>query len=187
MSEQKRPDTVAELRRIHAMITQALDGALERSQHFAQAGFPDERTRHALVDYVGCFGKMLHDHHLGEDEFVFPYFQERLLDVPFDVLTAHHQEMESLLEDIQAACDTLAGNGHGTEASQALLGALTRLSALWHPHIQLEEAQFTRQALDALWDEQEEAQFGKAVSEYMQQLVDPKEMQECQAILSGAG
>jgi hemerythrin-like domain-containing protein len=130
---------------------------------------------------------MLHDHHLGEDEFVFPYFQERLLDAPFDVLIAHHHEMESLLEDIQAACDTLAGNGQGAEASQALHGVLTRLSALWQPHIQLEEAQLTREALDTLWDAQEEAQFGKAISEYMQQLVDPLEMQECQAILSGAG
>jgi len=187
MSEEKRMDAAAEVRRIHAMITQALDGALEKSQHFAQAGFPDAQTRQALAAYMGCFGGMLHGHHLSEDEFVFPYFEERMPDAPFDVLVTHHREMASLLEDIQAARDTLTGQDQGNEASQALHDALTHLSELWHPHIQLEEAQFTREALDALWDAQEEARFGKAIAEYMRQHTDLEEMQRCQVILSRAG
>ena len=40
MSEGKRADAAAEVRHIPATITQALDGALEQRQHFAQAGFP---------------------------------------------------------------------------------------------------------------------------------------------------
>ena len=85
MSEDKRPDAVAELRRIHAMITQALDGALERSQHFARAGFPDAETQQALVGYMGCFGGMLHAHHVSEDEFVFPYLRDQMPDRPLAV------------------------------------------------------------------------------------------------------
>jgi hypothetical protein len=95
MSEQSRPDAVAELRRIHAMITQALDGALEQSQHFARAGFPDAQAQEALAGYMRCLWGMLHRHHLSEDEFVFPYMRELTLDAPFDVLVAQHREVTS--------------------------------------------------------------------------------------------
>ena len=187
MSEQKKPDAAAELRRIHGMITQALDGALERSEHFAQAGFPDARTRQALVGYVGCFGGMLHAHHVSEDEFVFPYIRDWMPDAPFDDLVAEHREMEPLLGDLRSACGALAGDGDGKGASQALHGTLAGLSALWHPHITLEEAQFTRKGLDAMWSAQDEATFGQAIGEYMQQHTDPEQMEQCRAILYGAG
>jgi len=186
MSEQEKPDAAAEIRRIHAMITQALDESLERSEHFAQAGFPDAETRQALVGYVGCFGGMLHAHHLSEDEFVFPYFRERMSDAPFDDLMAQHRKMEPLLKDIQAACGTLSGDGEGSEATWALYSTLDRLSVLWYPHIELEEVQFTREGLDVLWNAQEEAQFVKGIEKYMQQHVNPEEMQRCEAILYGA-
>ena len=97
MSEQEKPDAAAEIRRIHAMITQALDESLEQSEHFAQAGFPDAETRQVLVGYVGCFGGMLHAHHVSEDEFVFPYLWDQMPDAPLDTLIAQHQEMEPLL------------------------------------------------------------------------------------------
>jgi hemerythrin-like domain-containing protein len=183
MSEKKRPDAAAELVQIHGMITQALNGALDRTQHFAQAGFPDAETQQALVSYMGCFGGLLHAHHVSEDEFVFPYIRSAWPDGPIDTLIAQHQEMEPLLADIRATCGTLSGNGHGSEASQALHDTLTRLSALWHPHIELEEAQFSREALDTRWDIQQEAKFGKALGEYLRQHTDPEMMQQCQAIL----
>jgi hypothetical protein len=130
---------------------------------------------------------MLHAHHLSEDEFVFPYFRERMPDAPFDDLVAQHRKMEPLLRDIRAACDTLSEEGEGIEATWALHRTLDRLSVLWHPHIALEEAQFTREGLDALWDVHEEAQFGKVFGEYMQQHTDLEQMEQCQALLFGAG
>ena len=187
MSENTRPDTIAELRHIHGAVTRALEGALAQSQRFAQAGIPDAETRQALVDYIRCFATMLHDHHLGEDEFVFPYFEDRMPGAPFGALVAQHVEMQSLLDEIQATCDLLAQDGEGTEATQALHDALSRLSVLWHPHIRFEEAQFEPQAMVAVWDAQEAAQFGQEVSAYMQQIIDPEEMRACQAILSAAG
>ena len=187
MSEGKRPDAAAELVRIHTMITQALDGAIERTQHFARAGFPDAETQQALVGYMGCFGGMLHAHHVAEDEFVFPYLRGAWPDGPINTLIAQHREMEPLLADTRATCDKLIGNGHGAEASRELHDILTRLSALWHPHIQLEEAQFSRETLDALWDAQQEAEFGAKLGQYLAQHTDPEQMQQCQAILFAAG
>ena len=185
MSETQKPDAAASLVQIHAMITQALDGALDRTQHFSQTGFPDTETQQALVGYLGCFGGMLHAHHLSEDEFVFPYVRDQMPDGPFDTLIAQHQEMEPLLAEVRATCEKLAGNGQAAEASQALHGTLARLSALWHPHIQIEEAQFSREELDALWDTEQEAQFGKALGEYLAQHTDPEMMQQCQTVLFG--
>ena len=187
MSTEQRPDAAAQLVGIHAMITQALNGAIERSEYFAQTGFHDAETQQALVGYMGCFGGMLHAHHLSEDEFVFPYVRDQMPDGPFDTLIAQHQEMEPLLAEVRATCGTLAQNGQGAEASQALHGTLTRLAALWHPHIQIEERQFSREALDALWDAEQEAKFGRALGEYVAQHTDPEMMQACQAILFSAG
>jgi hypothetical protein len=107
--------------------------------------------------------------------------------VPFEVLVAHHREMDPLLGEIQAACEALAGDGTGSEASQALHGALTRVSALWHPHVRLEEDQFTCEALDAALDEGQEAQFGQELAAYMSEHVDMEAIQRCQVILFGEG
>ena len=188
MSEGQRPDTAADLRRIHAMITHALEGARAQSQAAAEAGLADPGERQALAEYLGCFATLLHDHHLSEDDVAFPYFRDRLPDAPFGALEAQHVEMQALLEELEAACDVIARNGQGREAAQALHDTLGRLAALWHPHIALEEAQFTPETLDgAGWGTQDAAQFAAAIGAYMQQLIDPQEMQRCQAILAGAG
>ena len=169
------------------MITHALEGARAQLQDAAEGGLADPGEREALVEYLGCFATLLHDHHLSEEDFAFPYFRERLPDAPFGLLEAQHVEMKGLLDEIEAACAVLAQNGEGQAAAQALHDTLGRLAALWHPHIRLEEAQFTPEALGAGWGAQDAARFGAAVGAYMQRLIDPEEMQHCQAILAGAG
>jgi hemerythrin superfamily protein len=181
----KKQDPAADVRRIHSTISSALEDALVHSQRFAQAGFRDVKDRQALVNYMRCFAQMLREHHRSEEEYVFPYIQEHVPDAPFDVLVAHHVEMRSLLDEIQNACGVLSASECGPETAQSLHDTLSHLSVLWHPHIALEEAQFAETMVTA-WDKKEVAEFTRNVSEYMEQLIDPEELQACQAILTAA-
>jgi hypothetical protein len=86
---------------------------------------------------------------------------------------------------VLAPCDRLTGVGPGSVGSRALHDALARLSELSRPYIQLQETQFTREALDAVWGAERKVQFGKAIAEHVQQHIDPEEMQSGRAILLG--
>lgn len=97
MSRSSSPSVVAELVRIHLVITRGLKVASENSQSFAQRGYPDASTREGFVSYVRSLASSLHAHHLTEDDLAFPYFREKMPDAPFDLLSAHHRQMVPFL------------------------------------------------------------------------------------------
>lgn len=73
MPDLYKPNVGADLARIHAMITRALDVSIEHSLSFVRHGYPNASTHEEFVSYVQSLASVLHSHHLTEDEAVFPY------------------------------------------------------------------------------------------------------------------
>ena len=142
MSQLNPPNIAADLIRIHSVVTRGLSVSLERGQTFAGDGFPDASTREGFVDYVQSLVSVLHAHHLGEDELAFPYLRDLLPGAPFDLLSEQHQQMVPILDEITAANEAVAAEPEG-QSVNALNRALTQVDELWHPHIQIEEEEFT--------------------------------------------
>lgn len=140
MTNPELPNVAADLVRIHGVITRGLQVALEGSKTLYRAGYPDDSTRDGYVDYVRTLVSVTHGHHLTEDDVAFPYFRELLPGAPWDALTEQHGEMQALLDQIEAAVDALLADLEDRGGLLALLAALVRLSELWRPHIQTEEA-----------------------------------------------
>jgi hemerythrin-like domain-containing protein len=142
VSQPNQPNIAADLIRIHSVVTRGLSVSLERGQTFARDGFPDASTREGFVSYVQSLVSVLHAHHLGEDELAFPYLRDLLPGAPFDLLSEQHQQMVPILDEITAANEAVAAEPEGQSVS-ALNRTLTQVDELWHPHIQIEEEEFT--------------------------------------------
>jgi hemerythrin-like domain-containing protein len=173
MSELNKPNVGADLARIHRVITRGLNVSIERSQSFAQEGYPDEAAREGFVSYVRAFVSVLHSHHLTEDDVAFPYFRAIMPDVPYDSLTAEHQKMVVVLDEIEAAIGEVAADEQVGESLNDLNRALTKIAELWHPHIQKEEAHLRPEEVGVLIDLEEQIRLAKVFAEHSQEHSGP--------------
>jgi hypothetical protein len=86
--------------------------------------------------YVTALLSFVSAHHLTEDEVAFPYFEDRLPEMPFDRLEEEHEEIERMLEQAQGRVE---GLDEEPEALRDLEAQLREIRELWHPHIGIEE------------------------------------------------
>jgi hemerythrin-like domain-containing protein len=163
------PNVGADMLRIHSVITRGLSVSIERSAGFAQDGYPDAATQEGFVLYVQTLVSVLSAHHLSEDEVAFPYLRPKLPDVSFDELMADHRVMEEILEELKVIAEAVGAEAQPGDSLNDLNRTVTRLSDLWHPHIQKEERFYDVEKMAALMDVDEHARLEKALSEYSQQ------------------
>jgi hypothetical protein len=145
MVEQRGPNIAEDLRRIHMIITRGLDVSIEHAASFAREGLPEGQMGAGYGHYETALLSFLSAHHLAEDDIAFPYFEDRLPEVPFGQLEEEHERIEELLGQAKEELDRLED-----EPEQALegLGAVLRqVRKLWHPHITTEEDHFGVQRL----------------------------------------
>jgi hypothetical protein len=144
-----------EFERVHSVITFALETSIEHSEQYAQLGYPDRSTRKGFAWYVQCLSALLHAHHTTEDDLVFPYFWEKMPELPVERLIAEHQQMDPLLDEIEAALSGLAGKSVSSQNLTELHQALESMLVLWQMHIKTEEQYLTRERIDAVLDRAE--------------------------------
>jgi len=173
MSETVQPNIGADAIRIHRIITRGLKVGMERSQAFAQEGYPDAATQGGFASYVQSLASVLHGHHLTEDDLIFPYLRGQLPEAPYDLLSAQHREMEPLLEEVQATLEAVAADAQPGAALDDLNRTLNKIAEIWHPHIQIEEEHFGVGALAALIEVDEHVRLGKLSAQYGQEHAGP--------------
>jgi hemerythrin-like domain-containing protein len=169
MTEQQRPIT-ASLLTFHKVITRGLAVGIENARTFAQQGFPGDALREGYLTYVEALGIIVTGHHLSEDEVVFPYYRDKLPDVPFDRLSSQHQEMEPALVQIVSAVARIKA-GQDTALAD-LEAALVAIQAIWQPHIRVEEDHLVGRA-DDLLPVEERFRFAGELTQYGQAHTQP--------------
>jgi hypothetical protein len=165
MSEKPMPNIGADLQRIHRVVTRGLAVAQENCLAFAASGFPDDTTREGFWKYCLGLEAIAHGHHAAEDELFFPYLRERLPETDFDVLVADHQQMHAILEEMLSARE--AGS------LDALDAALSKMTALWHPHIEQEETQFSIEIAAEVMTVEEHIEMAQKAAAFSQQHTQP--------------
>jgi hemerythrin-like domain-containing protein len=173
MSETYRPNVARSLLRIHMAITRALDVVIDRSRSFAEQGFADSSLQAGFVSYVNSLASFLNAHHLSEDELVFPYFREKMPEMPFDLLMDQHKQMLQLLNEIEAAAHAVAADAEASEPLYRLNQATSDLREMWRPHIGIEETYYVPEKMDALLDPEEQARLIKLFAQYSQEHLEP--------------
>jgi hemerythrin-like domain-containing protein len=168
-----KPNVASDLVRIHKIITRGLEVAIERSRTFAQEGYPNASTREGFVKFVQALASVIHGHHVTEDDVAFPYFRDKLPEMPFDELTGEHGEMEPILDAIRAAVEGIAAQPGGGPALDELNQALVRMADLWRPHIQKEEAGFRPEAVGALLTVEDQIDLARQFAQHSQEHTGP--------------
>jgi hemerythrin-like domain-containing protein len=164
------PNVGSDLVRIHKVITRALDVAIQNSQ-----GRNLDEIRQGFASYARAMTVLLHAHHSGEDELVFPFWKTRLPGGPFEELGRQHGEMLEFLELIERWLNAGA-EAWQTSAMDELHGALSELSDLWSKHIALEEATVGPENSQTYLTAYENGQMAKQLAEHGQKLSQPGEL-----------
>jgi hemerythrin-like domain-containing protein len=174
MSENAKPNIGAVMVRVHNAITRGLNVSSERSKAFARDGYPDAATQEGFATYVRTLEWVVNAHHLSEDDVAFPYLQSVLPDAPYDELLAEHRQMDEVLEELEKAVDAVAAQAQAGDALNSLNHTVTRLSALWHPHIDKELLYlYATEKTDAVMNTDEQIRLSQEVAEYSQKQADP--------------
>lgn len=173
MSEMNTPNVSASLFTIHAVISRGLSVAADRTASFAAGGIPEGELRDGYINYLHSLASVLESHHLTEDELAFPYLQRIIPEAPYDDLVRQHKEMTAILTGIGEAIEALRAREGDPESLNKLNQGLSKLRALWHPHIEVEERYFSPEAAAKLIEPPEHLRLIKAFSEHSQQHSGP--------------
>jgi hemerythrin-like domain-containing protein len=173
VSAMSGPNLGVDLLRIHRVITRGLKVGMEYSQTYGPDGYPDDATGAGFLDYVQALASVVHGHHLGENEVAFPYFRDKLPEIPFDLLMEEHKEIELRLKEIGAALEKARADLAAGQALEELNVALTKTDGLWHRHILKEEHGLRPDVLGPMLAPEEHIRLGSLLAQHSQQHSGP--------------
>ena len=148
MTEARGSDAPITLILIHRAISRGLAVGTRYTEALAREGYPDTATGMGFALYLRMLAGALHVHHSAEDEIAFPFLRTRLSDLPLDVLTAEHEQMAAILEEMAPILDQLHGEAGEGPVLLAAHGALTGLVEIWPSHIGVEERSISVKRLE---------------------------------------
>ncbi len=170
--ENSLPNLARDLVRIHRAISRGLSVSATRGAEFIKDGFPDARMRQGFFSYVQALTIVLGAHHLAEDEIAFPAFRPKLPAAPYERLAADHHAIDTSLAEVRRVMSDTAGDEAKT-GLRVLVEAVGKVSAVWPPHIQLEEQHFAEGAIRAVMTPDEQAQLSVSMSKHSQEHAVP--------------
>ena len=162
-----------DLVRIHRAISRGFMVAADASHSFARNGFDDEELKLGFLNYVRAHVAILAAHHRAEDEVAFPRLRERLPEAPYDTLLAEHRHMEPFFEQMRLAIADIRIGKHVKESLEVLVYALNMNRELWRPHIYQEETHFNAEAVNAVFEADEQNEISQAMARCSQQNAKP--------------
>jgi hemerythrin-like domain-containing protein len=163
----------AYMRRIHKVITRALEVIVAQGQVFAREGYPDQAVQAGFASYVLSFESILHAHHLTEEELAFPHFREKIPEEPFDLLLVQHSEIAMLVYEIRDLLGSHENPHLDVGSLKELVQVVTKIDQIWHPHIRIEENIFSPEKISRLANAEEQTLLSRQFAEHSQKHSSP--------------
>ena len=153
----------------HHIITRALNVTIEHSSKSLNTGELDETSKRGFIDYLQSFITVLTTHHHLETQQVFPYFRDKIPDLPVDKLNKEHGQIGIVLNEIGDIIPDL----NNESSLKQLNTALTGVNSIWHPHIDVEEQYLTFKTMDNLLDKEETIRLLEIYREFIMERYTP--------------
>ncbi len=171
MSFETSRNAGTDLIRIHKVITRAITV----SNWYSRASGPEQALREGFQSYERALVISLNAHHLGEDEIVFPFIENKVIETSFKQLRDDHRKIEGLLKEMS---DWIEKGSAAWDASALteLNKTITKLEKLWYAHIALEEEHIGPKALEHLISYEENVLLGEQIGAHAQQHAQPAEL-----------
>ena len=154
-------------------MTRGLTVSLKNINNYLQIGEIEKLNREGFLKYVQSFSSVLHGHHLVENEKIFPYFKDRLPEVPYERLISEHEIFKEGLEEINTGIGYLISNNDELESLRLLKSGFGKIDQIWQPHILIENTQLYGQIGILNIDLKEMMRIIKEAGEFFQEHTDP--------------
>ena len=141
MSNENQPNIGEDYIRFHKVMTRGLAVSLQNINEFLQIGAVKKLNRDGFIKYVQSFSSVLHGHHQAEDEKIFPYFKDKLPEVPYKRLISEHEIFNDGLQEINTGINHLKSGNDELDSLKLLKSGFNKIDQIWHPHIQIENTQ----------------------------------------------
>jgi len=173
MSNENRPNIGEDYIRFHKVMTRGLGVSLQNVNEFLQIGELEKLNREGFIKYVQSFSSVLHGHHQAEDERIFPYFEDKLPEVPYKRLTSEHIIFKDGLQEIKTGIDHLTLENDELDSLELLRSGLDKIDQIWHPHIQIENTQLYERIGSLNIDPEEMIRLQKEDKKFFQEHTGP--------------
>lgn len=152
--------------RIHKMITRSLKVSVSKcDEYIRNKGIPPSEEKGFLL-YMSTMIRVMHAHHMGEDDVVFPYFKDRI-EAPFSRLKDEHLNMSGMLDNLEKGIARVTLSDIGK-----IRNLLADIQRLWEPHIRSEEINFSAETLKNI-DAKEQLELMDRVGRHSQKASGP--------------
>ncbi len=166
------PSLAQDLIRIHKIITRGIYTSLIKGTEYLGHGVPKVEIIHGYAKYVHCLTEVLSAHHTSEDLIAFPAFMKYLPSAPYAQLSADHHAVEKLLTNMPEAIKDISGEPPSA-GLEVIVANLEKLTAIWEPHILLEEHYFSKEAINSAINLDEQKRIGEASAKHSQEHSGP--------------
>ncbi len=173
MSNENQPNIGEDYIRFHKVMTRGLDVSLQNINEFLHIGTLEKLNREGFFKYVQSFSSVLHGHHLVENEKIFPYFKDKLPEVPYERLMSEHEIFIDGLQEINTGLGQLMSENDELNSLKLLKSGFDKIDQIWHPHIQIENTQLYGQIGSLNIDLEEMIRIQKEDGEFFQEHADP--------------
>jgi hemerythrin-like domain-containing protein len=173
MSNENQPNIGEDYIRFHKVMTRGLAVSLQNINEFLQIGALEKLNREGFLKYVQSFSSVLNAHHLVENEKIFPYFMDKLPEVPYERLMAEHEIFKGGLQEINTGLEHLKSENDESKSLKLLKSGFGKIDQIWHPHIQIENTQLYGQVGSLNIDIDEMIRIIKEDGEFFQEHIDP--------------
>ena len=173
MSNENQPNIGEDYIRHHKVMTRGLAVSLQNINKFLQIGTLEKLNHEGFLKYIQSFSAILHGHHLVENEKIFPYFKEKLPEVPYERLMSEHEIFKDGLKEINTGHDQLMSKNDELNSLKLLKSGFDKIDQIWHPHIQIENTQLYGKIVSLNIDLEEMIKIQKDAGEFFQEHADP--------------
>ena len=173
MSNENQPNIGEDYIRHHKVMTRGLAVSLQNINKFLQIGTLEKLNREGFLKYVQSFSSVLHGHHLVENEKIFPYFKDKLPEVPYERLMSEHEIFKDGLQEINTGLGQIMSENDELNSLKLLKSGFDKIDQIWHPHIQIENTQLYGKIGSLNIDFEEMIKIQKDAGEFFQKHADP--------------
>jgi hemerythrin-like domain-containing protein len=173
MSNENQPNIGEDYIRFHKVMTRGLAVSLQNINEFLQIGALEKLNREGFIKYVQSFSSVLHGHHQAEDEQIFPYFKDKLPEVPYERLISEHEIFNDGLQEINTGIDHLKSENDELDSLKLLKSGFDNIDQIWHPHIQIENTQIYERIRSLNIDLEEMIRLQKEDKKFFQEHTGP--------------
>jgi hemerythrin-like domain-containing protein len=157
----------------HKIITRGLKVSLKNVNEFILEESLDGSKQEGFLKYVQSFSSLLEGHHLVENEKIFPYFKDKLPEVPYERLIAEHEVLKAALEEINRDIASLRSETDELMSLNLIKSGLDKIDQIWHPHIKIEESQLYQQVGSLGINLEEMKRIGNDAAQFFQEHTGP--------------